>query len=481
MRVMLGMLPFTFDRSYPGKMNRKLRRGYGLIQGPTPHLGSLLMCATLKKAGHEPLFFDGVFNDRGDFEEKIRAWRPHVLGAACTTAFWDLSKQHIQNFKRLFPDLTILAGGPHINIAAREAMEECPEIDVTIRGDGEFTVCRVMDALEQKRGLAGIPGVMFRAPDGRIVDGGEPEYIDDLDKIPFPDYDQIDVRRYAPSIGHYKRLPNITMVMSRGCPFQCTFCLARDDYRAHSPEYVLAHMDLLAKKYGVRDILLYDEDLLRDPDWMAEICEQMIARKIDLTWSGNARPAAVTRPMLRLMKRAGCWKLLYGLETGSEVTMAKLNKTSTLEDSRRAVEDARSVGIRIFGTFMFGTPGETYQEALKTIDFACSLTGVDFAKFLNYTPWPGTDVYKNIEQYGRITDLSKMTLNQLAFIPHSMTTEEMMRLYTVAYRRFYRRPSYILRRAALMRSFEDFKMNVRGFLAFVNAKQECKEQMECDV
>jgi len=474
MKVMLGLLPFTFDRSYPGKMNRTIRRGYGLIQGPTPHLGCLLMCSTLKQAGHEPLFFDGVFHDRGDFERKIEEWKPDLLGASCTTAFWDVSKQHIRRFKERFPWLRIAVGGPHANIDGAGALRECPEADFALRGDAEHAIVSLADALEGGGELASVPGLVYRDAEGHPVEGACPGQIDDLDKLPFPDYDQVDLGMYSPSIGHFMRLPNVTMVASRGCPYHCTFCLAADDYRAHSVEYVLHHMEVLTGRHGVRDILFYDEDLLREPEWMAAICEGMLSRGIDLTWSGNARPTAVTRPMLRLMKRAGCFKLLYGLETGSEVTLAKLNKTSTLEDSRRAVEDAHRTGIRVFATFMFGTPGETYREALKTIDFACSLPGITYAKFLNYTPWPGTEVYENVEQYGRITDLSKMTLNQIAFIPHSMTEDELARLYTLAFRRFYRRPSYIARQALGMRSWHDVRNNVRGFLAFVNARQEMR-------
>ncbi len=481
MKILLATSPYVFDDTYPAGMNAPTaRRGINLIQGPMPSLGLLYMAAALKKAGHSVSYFEGAFYSINDLTRRVAEENPELIGFTVTAPFWSATAAAIKAVKTSFPHIQIAVGGKHVELAAETVMSECAEIDYACYGDGEIVLPHLCSCLARGAALSDVKGVAFRE-NGRTVINGPEALVKDLDDIPFPDYELIEFRRYAPSIGQYLRLPNMTMIGSRGCPYSCLFCTSDNTLRERSIPNILAEIDLLVGKYGVKDIIFYDEDLTGGKDRnvnsgrLEEFCRRLIEKKYDLTWSGNARANNVDRmsaKTLELMKKAGCWKLLFGLESGVQKNINTLRKGFTVEQSRRAVEKTAKAGIRPFCVFMFGIPGETYEEGLKTVEFARSLKGAEFALFLNFTPFPGSEAYKTLDKYGSMRHaLSQMTLSNIAFVPHTMTERQMRELYFLAIKSFYRRPGYILKRLLHTRSFEQMKQNFRGFRAFAMAKQ----------
>jgi len=479
MKIILGICPYVFDETYPAGMNRPInKRGFNLIQGPTPCLGLLYIASVLKNEGHRVSYFEGAFYSLYDLKDLIRKEIPDLVGFLITAPFWDLSKIAIREIKKSFPNLKIAVGGRHVDLIQKKILEECQEVDFACFGDGEIVFKNLCHCLKNNSDLNEVKGLIFR--EGNKIIRNQPEdFIQNLDEIPFPDYSLIEFKRYTPSIGHYLRLPNMTMISSRGCPYHCLFCTSDDTLRERSIFNIITEIEFLVKKYGLKDILFYDEDLTENKDRMDEFCSRLIEKKFDLTWSGNARSDNVANmddKLLKKMKKSGCWKLLFGLESGVQKTLDTLRKEFTVKESRIAIEKTVKAGIRPYCTFIFATPGETYEEGLKTIEFALSLKGIEFAKFLIFTPFPGSEVYKEIEKYGRIVaPLSKMTTNKITFVPHSMTKEQVEKLYFHAIRRFYRRPQYILQRFFHIGSYDELCQNIRGFKAFALVKEEiCK-------
>lgn len=481
MKILLALAPYVSDGIYPAGMNAPTaRRGMNLIQGPTPPLGLLYIAAALKKAGHQTAYFEGAFYSIEDLKRRLAAEEPDLIGFTVTAPFWPATAAAIKEIRTCFPRIKIAVGGKHVDLAAETVMSECAEVDYACFGDGEIVLPNLCACLARHAQPADVKGVAFRKDGNTIINRPETP-VKNLDDLPFPDYDLLEFRRYSPSIGHYLRLPNMTMIGSRGCPHRCLFCNSDGTLRERSIPNILAEIELLVEKYGVKDILFYDEDLTGGTDKrmnsprLEEFCRRLIERKYDLTWSGNARAdhvAGMDVKTLELMKKAGCWKLLFGLESGVQKNINTLRKGFTVEQARHAVEKTARAGIRPFCVFMFGIPGETYEEGLETVNFARSLKGAEFALFLNFTPYPGSEAYKQLDSYGRLTSpLSEMTTSNIVFVPHTMTGRQLQELYFLGIKSFYRRPAYILQRLLHTRSFDALKQNIRGFRAFAMAKQ----------
>jgi radical SAM superfamily enzyme YgiQ (UPF0313 family) len=185
-------------------------------------------------------------------------------------------------------------------------------------------------------------------------------------------------------------------------------------------------------------------------------------RELNFTWFDSVSINQVDKPLLQAMKDAGCWAILYGVDSGVQKTLNSLRKATTLEMIRRDIKWTKEVGIQVSTPFIFGAPGETFEDGLKTIDFAVELDA-DLANFHSLTPFPGTPLFDNLEKFGTVSEnLSDRTYQSAAFVPHTMSRDEILKLRQIAFRRFYTRPKFLLRRLLLMRNLNDLQVNLKG-------------------
>lgn len=199
-------------------------------------------------------------------------------------------------------------------------------------------------------------------------------------------------------------------------------------------------------------------------DWVREFCTTLIEEKVDVVWSALTRVDLVDEELLRLMRKAGCWMLYYGIEAGSQQLLDNIKKRTTLELIRKSVELTSEVGIKTWGSFMFALPGEDPKLAQDTLDFAKSLP-LDFASFHLTTPFPGTELWDDYEKWGRLkADWSEFTQLNPVFIPFGWEKreEKLKQMLSGAFRAFYLRPGYVLRRLLRICSLEDIGLYYRG-------------------
>ncbi len=434
------------------------------IAGASPPLGILYLSACLKQAGHQTGFVDGLERPLDWILEQIAAFEPEIVGFSCTTFAWARTVELCQLIKQRWPDVVTLVGGPHVT-GVRDACLE-PGVDYGLTGDAEEAIVSLVEALDGDGDLSGVKGLAYRDASGttQFNMGG---YFKDLDSLPFPDYDLVDIRNYPPSIAFYNRLPSMTMMTTRGCPATCTFCDAVSNFRVRSIDNVIAEIRHLKQRFGARHILFYDEDLPLVKKRLTEMCERFIEEELDISWCCNSRADSIDEPLVRLMKRAGCWRILVGVESGNQETLDRIMKGLTLEQIKQKVQMIRHHDIEVLGTFILGLPDETYEMGLRTVDFAieCDL---DYAIFLKLTPFPGTAMARGIEQKGRLT--GNWAPNLISFVPDSMTEQELAKLSAEAMRRFYMRPKYLLKRGLKMRSWSDLERNLRGFFSFFGVR-----------
>jgi len=431
-------------------------------------LGTLYVAAVLQRAGHEVRFINGAFISHERLLSEIEGFDPTFIGIYSTTFGWDKAKKTASDIRALPGNKAfICAGGPYPTAVRDECITDSKGLfNAIVFGEGELTTLEIVERLESGRGLEGVLGVVFRDAD-RVVMNPERPLITDLDSLPFPARELLgDANLYIPPPATYRRKPVAVLMTSRGCNRRCIYCFQIDKERKsgirfRGVESVLQEIEHCLTQ-GYREIKFIDDTLAGDYDRAMQIARGIRERGLDFTWFASACVNQVDKPLLQAFKDAGCWAILFGAESGVQKNLNAIKKGTTLEQIKRAVTAAKEVGLRVSTPFMFGIPGETYEEGLQTIQFAIDLNP-DIANFHAITPFPGTYLYDNLEKFGTISDdLRDFTYQGAAFIPYSMTKDEILSLRQQAFRRFYGRPSFILRRVLELRSMNDLKVALKS-------------------
>ncbi len=427
-------------------------------------LGTLYVAAVLRDAGHEVRFLNGAFLTHDAICAQLKAFNPGYIGLYSTTFGWGKAKKAAEDFKVLLGrQVFICAGGPYPIAMQEKCLADAgTSLDAIITGEGEYSSLELIERLETGSGLEGVKGVVYREG-GRIIKNPPRPLISDLDAIPFPARELLgDAGQYIPPPATYRRKPVAVIITSRGCNRNCIYCFQIDKTREtgiryRSVENVLKEIEHCLNE-GYREIKFIDDTLAADYSRAMRLAGEIKARRFDFTWFASACVNQVDKPLLQAFKDAGCWAILFGAESGVQKNLNTIRKGTTLAQIRTAVKTAQEVGQKVSTPFMFGIPGETYEEGLETIDFAVDLNP-DIANFHAITPFPGTYLYDNLEKFGHLSDeLSDFTYQGAAFVPYTMTREEIIKLRRTAFRKFYGRPSFILRKLLELRTPHDFSV-----------------------
>ena len=433
-------------------------------------LGILYVAAALQRADHSVRFLNGAFLSHQDIIAAVQEEQPAFVGLYATTFGWPRACRTAKAIKEASPASLVAVGGPY-PIAAQEAcLRECRAIDAAVTGEGEITVVEMLARLAAGQDLAGVAGVVFRRG-AEIVRNPPRPLITDLDALPFPARELLGDDEYIPPPATYKRKPVAVLITSRGCNRRCIYCFQIDKSRASGIRYrsidnVMAEIEHCLAQ-GYREIKFIDDTLAADYDRAMLLAQTIRKRGLDFTWFASACANQVDEPLLRAFKEAGCWAILIGAESGVQKNLNTLRKGITLAQVRRAVRAAKRAGLTVFTPFLFGIPGETFAEGLKTIEFACELDP-DVANFHALTPFPGTELYDNLHRYGTVSaNLEDYTYQGAAFTPHTMTREEICELRQIAFRRFYSRPRFLVRRLLALRTLDDARAAMIGLRSLV--------------
>lgn len=472
MDLMLIYPPVTVEERYA--------RGVGKnIGGDLPPLGIASLAAFVREKGFSVDVLDslGLNLTVEDIVERVRQEKPRVVGFSALTVNYHRAVACAQKVRGEFPEILIILGGHHATITPVEVLETEASFDLTAIGEGELTLLEILEVFsaagwdrEKMLGdtarLSRINGIGFHGPAGVQLTPPR-ELIKDLDILPFPARDLLPMDRYIPLPNQYLRLPVVHMTSIRGCPYACSFCSNNAVFgrkiRAKSPARAVDEIEHVMKEYGAREISFWDDTMTANPKWMDAFCDEMIRRKLDITWTGYSRVDTVTPELLKKMKKAGCWNIFYGFESGDQKLLDIICKGVTLEQSRLANQWTKDAGIEVRGSFMIALPGETPELAQKTIDFAKELNP-DYAQFSITTPYPGTPLWKLAGQYGTLDkDYDKYHGWLPVFVPFGYESkEQILKMDRRAMRQFYLRPAFIWGRIRKLRSMEDIKRYWKG-------------------
>jgi anaerobic magnesium-protoporphyrin IX monomethyl ester cyclase len=456
-----------------------------------PPLGLASIAAYLEQHGFQADIVDCFARPDSDgvIEDYVRRYQPRFVGATCTTAGFLDAARIFRRVKELRPGTCCLVGGPHVSALREKIIQDYPEVDYVVVGEGETPLLRLMEAEGDPKGIAGLvyrPAAPLRVGDGgRIVFSGFQQDLLDLDTLPLPAYHRLEgfPRQYQLPIFNYPRTPNTSCISSRGCPYQCSYCdrsVFRRTFRYNSADYLYRHLETLRTQFGIRHINFYDDQFTFHRDRVVAFCRHMIDEPLGMTFNCAVRAEHVDPELLALMKDAGCWMISLGIETGDPGLLAQHRQKADLERMSRTICDIHKAGIRVKGLFMIGLPGETEQSFRRTMKYVFSLP-IDDLNVAKFTPFPGSPLYENIHSLGRFDeDWEKMDCMNTVFVPHGMTAEQLEGLFREFYKRYYTRPKTLWNFASMVwkspDSWRRFLANAGSFVKFARANRRIVER-----
>lgn len=362
-------------------------------------LGLMYLAGAVLDAGSECRIVDMESEETSaeGLVEIIRQYAPHLVGLTATTPVYKSARHLAQEIRKHFPSLPLALGGVHSTIVGRKVLEECPELDFQVCGEGEETLQEIIAAFEAGSSLEGIAGVIYRE-NGSVVENARRPLTEDLDSLPLPARQLVGRDLYQHSVPGKKFVPYANVFTSRGCPYRCIFCSQHTMHgrrmRWHSVERVVQELRYITEEMDVHHVVFMDETLTLNKERTLAICTAICDAGLEFTWEGWTHAATVDEEMLRAMKAAGFVRISFGIESGDPEILEKIKKDVTLEQIRRAYRIAAKVGVETRGSAMLGHPYETRETAWRTIRFIRSIRGCQQI-FLNIAcPYPGTELYE---------------------------------------------------------------------------------------
>lgn len=419
---MLDLILFHPDYPWPNKY---------------PPMGILSLAGFLERAGYRVKVVDLAVAD-GDPLEIIRQENPKAVGISFMTPQSIAAYSLAEEIRKTFPDTVLVAGGVHASALPGETLEH---FDFAVVGEGELTASDLLELLIRGRGeIEAIPGIAYREK-GEVIQNRPRPYIRNLDNLPFPAWRHLPLERYKGlGMGLDPEKPFMVVLSSRGCPGRCIFCASHivhgRGFRMRSPEAMVREVKFLKERYGIEQFDFADDTMTVSKKRMTLFCEMLINDRVTVTWDCNARVNTVDEKMLALMKKAGCVRMNFGVESGSQEILNRIGKGVTLEQIRRAHLLAREAGMLTMSFFMIGHPGENRDHIGSTLALAKELAsdcpGLTFA-----TPFPGTELFEMAVEAGwldgRPWDRYTTTVTGTDFLPvmrnEAFTREELFEVY----------------------------------------------------
>lgn len=437
------------------------------ISSVLPPLGLAYIAAYLESRGLKPAIIDSEAERLllEDIAGRVRAESPSWIGITATTPMIADALRIAAECRKAAPGAKIVIGGVHASVMPDEVLSS-PAVDYVVRDEGEETFYELVSG----RPAESIKGLSYKSG-GRGVHNAAREFIADINTLPFPAFHLLPMDRYYPARGSYKRLPAVSLIVSRGCPGKCTFCyperLGRK-LRVMSADNIIRLIGELQEKYGIREVCFYDDTFTLSKPVVREFCTKLIDRRADIAWSCFSRVDFMDKEILELMKKSGCHQVCYGVESGDDKILENIGKRIPLSRVSEVVALTKAAGIETRTAFMFGNPGETPETLRRSLDY-CMKLDPDYAIFNITTPYPGTEMFKWAKRNGYLLteDWSKYDVSTPVMKLPTVSPEQISEFYRHAYRKFYTRPSYMLKRLFKITSFREFMEKLSTFFGLL--------------
>lgn len=411
-----------------------------------------------------------------DIQSEIARIKPDVVACNMTTPSYEHTTKVTDAAKAVGSTITTIVGGSHPSAFPGEVIKEV-SIDACVSGEGEKPFLRFLEVIEKGGSFDEIPGLSHKL-NGRLFVSQSREYIKDLDTIPFPARHLMPVHLYGPPAT--KRVSGgrgANMISSRGCPYDCIYCESKviwsQKVRFRSVKNIVDEMEECYHKYGVREVNFHDDILPMRRSHVLNFCKEIQRRKLDMKWICMNRVNFCWPDVMEEMYKAGCRKIMFGFESGSNKILKNIGKKTTVEQAIEAVKICRKAKLKVMGSFMIGNIGETEETIRQTIDFAKKLD-LDTGAFFVAIPYPGTEMFKKAIQLGYLPpdvnwrNYTCVGTNLPPLALPGLTQKRLRDLQIQAIREFYLRPKMIFNTILKMKNVESFKAIIKGVKLFKN-------------
>jgi radical SAM superfamily enzyme YgiQ (UPF0313 family) len=418
---------------------------YGVASSSPPQ-GLCHLAAILRKNGFSVSILDAqaLSLDRESAMRAILRQSPRYVGITAATVSIHSAARLAEGLKETNKNLVTIIGGYHFTALPEETLRQFWGFDIGVLGEGEMTILDLIQTIENKGSLAKVKGIAFKE-NGKIIITGKRPFIQNLDVLPTPAWDLLPNPGiyYRQSAQRINTLPTFTLITSRGCPGQCRFCdrsVFGQTYRRFSVHYIIELIQHLKSKYGIKGLIIHDDTFMLSHEFLSEFCETMINKKIKLSWSCNGTINLKNKDILRLMRRAGCWQIAYGLESGSQKILDSIGKNITLKQIADSLRWTKQAKISTKGFFMIGVPQESVETLNQTLKFIRTIA-LDDIQVTFFTPYPGTEFFKTVvEKEHFIPDWHKMTSLYPIYVPQGLDEKTLIYYQKEMTKEFYLRP-----------------------------------------
>ena len=456
------------------RLNVLLMRPDAMSDELIPPFGLGYLATAIRK-NHDVKILDGIKEKLTleKFDEFLKSNQFDVVGIQIFTFQIVKAKEYIKFIKKAFPRIKIILGGPHPSCSSLNIFQFFPEIDWAFKGEAEIGLVKLLDLLAEnkevsQKDMADIPGLIWRSNEQTVAN--KQIFIDDLDSLGMPSWDLLrpDTYPLAPHGGFFKNYPIAPIIITRGCPFSCTYCagylVSGKKIRSRSVDEVIKEIKLLYYQYNIREIHIEDDNFTFNADLVRVFCRKLKENNLNITWTcpNGVRLDTLTEELLLTMKDAGLYSISVGIESGSERILKDMKKNLTKEKIREKVGLIKKCGLEVSGFFIIGYPEETMEDIMETINFSLELD-LKRAGFSLFKPFPGTEITNRLLERGELEEMSdedwsKFVLADAVYAPKGFTREQMKKLRKKALFRFYFRPKIMLRFFGEIRNFKHFKL-----------------------
>jgi len=442
-------------------------------------------CLTiLKNNNYEVYYIDAIYEkiDIATFINKVHNISPDIIIFESKTPSIKKDWEIVNILKSEIPAVKIFACGDHVSVLPEETIDNSKVDFVILGGDYDYVSFILCEALRGKEVFPS--GIVYKNNKGKIVSDKKLTFISNLDDLPFIDREIIPWQNYHEAWRLYDQFTYI--FGSRGCPYRCTFCswpqmLYEGTVRFRSPEKIVEEIEILIKKYGVKEVFFDDDTFTCNKNWVFKISYLIMEKHLQIVWSCNGRVDNVDYEMLKIMKKSGCRMIKYGVESSSQKTLDLLRKGYTIEDVKKAFRETQKNKILIHATAMIGFPWETKQQMLETIKFVKRLKP-DTCQFSLPIPYPGTKLFEQAEKenlllYDReweFYDMSKPLLKN-----YYLTSEEITAILKRAWISVYFSIPFILKKLKGLKNFHILKLYFRGVISVLIGHLKPFTKNEC--
>lgn len=453
-----------------GHYKREIEKSRGVY----PSLGLSYVASALLSAGHNVILFDWDATPQPEksLVKVIKELKPKLVGFYLMTWTFRQAKDMLKIIKEFSPDIKSVVGGPNVHSFPVISLK-FSDFDFAIQGEGEYTILELIDHLEGEKDAASIRGLIWRG--GDIIQNSSRPFIEDLDKINFPAWDKLPYKNYYDVFTQNRHFA--TLIATRGCPWDCTFCDRKNRmgsiWRKRSTDNIIKELKWLRDSFNIREFMFFDDNLVVDKNWVMEFCDKIVSNNLDIDWECRARVDMVDRPLLNTMKKAGCYRIRYGMEAGDNRILKVLKKGISVEQIRDCAHISKEAGIEIFAYFMMGSPYETEETLNKTLELALEVDA-DFTLFSKTILIVGSELFEWAVENGYIKKnywldylLGKENNPAPALSTKELPEKVVDRYISMANQKFYLRPKYIFHRLTKIKKPSQFCRQLQMARAFL--------------